>query len=390
MSNGERAKLPRFWAWFPYLLATPLVGLAGITIYSFTIDKASVFAVALVVAGGAFLTGGLLGFLFGVPRSLAGSETLPAEGAATGGYRANTNLEQISDWLTKILVGVGLVELGTLIKNGRRLAEYLAPALGDRPSSPSFAVAILILFAISGFLIFYLVTRLYLGPVFARAEEMMKVYVDQRIEEVEESRRQQEQNDVRALSLVNRVLQPDPGAPPVSQEELNEAIAAASPLVRAQIFARARDQRARAWRSREPEERDQMDRTVPVFHALVTADPDRYHRNYGQLGYALKDKREPDLTAAEAALTEAINIRDRRGEQSYFLLYEFNRAHCRILLDPSFAKGEKTDAESARAILGDLQRAARLRGLRDQILASDPFARWLALNELTEDDLTGR
>jgi hypothetical protein len=91
----------------------------GILIYAWSVHSGSVLAVALLVAGAAFLGGALLGFLFGIPRSLAveatpaGTTAEPVEaGQRAALYRSNTNLEQISDWLTKILVGVGLVELG--------------------------------------------------------------------------------------------------------------------------------------------------------------------------------------------------------------------------------------------------------------------------------------
>lgn len=129
----------------------------------------STLAVAALVAGGAFLVGGLLGFLFGIPRSLAGPEAAE-ERATTGGYRPNTNLEQISDWLTKILVGVGLVQFTTFAQHAGDLVTFLGPALGGDPLGESFAGATLVVYSVSGFLAFYLVTRLYLGRAFASAD----------------------------------------------------------------------------------------------------------------------------------------------------------------------------------------------------------------------------
>src|SRR6266508_6277591 len=94
--------------WLPYLIAVPVAGLGAILVYAW--GDWDILAVAALVAGGAFVAGGLLGFLFGIPRSLAGPEGSVDGAAAGGAYRPNTNLEQISDWLTKILVGVGLVQ----------------------------------------------------------------------------------------------------------------------------------------------------------------------------------------------------------------------------------------------------------------------------------------
>src|SRR5258708_423417 len=81
--------------------------------------------------GAAFISiGALLGFIFGIPRvprsaASAAPQPQPA-GGATGAastsappqddrrLTTNTNLEDISDWLTKILVGAGLAQLAVL------------------------------------------------------------------------------------------------------------------------------------------------------------------------------------------------------------------------------------------------------------------------------------
>jgi hypothetical protein len=165
-ARGDAARSPESVAWLAYvLLAVPVLGLAGVAIYSFAVAGAGVFATALLVAAAAFVAGGLLGFLFGIPRSVA------SEGATS---QANTNLVEISDWLTKILVGLGLVELGNLVDQVGRLVDFLAPSLGDEPGSESFTLAILILFNVTGFLVFYLATRLYVGLAFARVERQIR------------------------------------------------------------------------------------------------------------------------------------------------------------------------------------------------------------------------
>lgn len=60
---------------------------------------------ALLVGTAGFAGGGFLGFLFGVPR-MRTSESSAGEAAVL----SNTNLEQVSDWLTKIVIGVTLVQ----------------------------------------------------------------------------------------------------------------------------------------------------------------------------------------------------------------------------------------------------------------------------------------
>jgi hypothetical protein len=83
------------------------------------------------------------------------------------GFAGLNLLEQISDWLTKILVGVGLVQFTTLAQHAGELVEFLGPPLGGDPLGESFAAATLVVFGISGFLAFYLVTRIYLPLAFA-------------------------------------------------------------------------------------------------------------------------------------------------------------------------------------------------------------------------------
>jgi hypothetical protein len=103
-------------------------------------------SVGLLVAGAGLILGGLIGFLFGIPRSLQSEHPQqPAkskdgadgkddaarkdpQGREPDRYGANTNLEQISDWLTKILVGVGLTQLTRLPEGLSSTANYVGRA----------------------------------------------------------------------------------------------------------------------------------------------------------------------------------------------------------------------------------------------------------------------
>jgi len=152
--------------WLPYLVAIPLPAVALVATVVYAWGDWDIFAVAMLVAAGAFAAGGLLGFLFGIPRSLANPQG-GEDDSSSGAPRPNTNLEQISDWLTKILVGVGLVQFTTLAQHARDLVEFLGPPLGGDPYGESFAAATLVVFGVSGFLAFYLVTRIYLPLAFA-------------------------------------------------------------------------------------------------------------------------------------------------------------------------------------------------------------------------------
>lgn len=122
----------------------------------------------VLIACASFLVGVLLGFIFGIPRALQSQPQNPADTGPT--YHVNTNLEQISDWLTKIIVGVSLVELGRVPELVKRLGAYLSTCLGDLCKSPSVAVVVVVLFAVLGFLAGYLLTRLYLTGAFRRRD----------------------------------------------------------------------------------------------------------------------------------------------------------------------------------------------------------------------------
>src|SRR5204862_8287798 len=115
------------------------IALLAIVIYAWG-DWARL-AVAGLVAGGAWVTGGLIGFLFGIPRSLADQDRRGDQSGPSARYQANTNLEQISDWLTKILVGVGLVKFTAFARLIVDLVSFLWPAHGGAYMGEIFAGA---------------------------------------------------------------------------------------------------------------------------------------------------------------------------------------------------------------------------------------------------------
>lgn len=124
-----------------------------------------------------WLSGGaLVGFLFGIPRIIQPEDIVRADGtkptapeASNYRQRVNTNLEQISDWLTKIIVGLGLIELRRLPGLLHRAAEYMTWT-GCAVTCPPFAAAIVVTLSILGFFTGYLTTRMFLASAFGRAD----------------------------------------------------------------------------------------------------------------------------------------------------------------------------------------------------------------------------
>ena len=409
-----------------------LLGLASVPVYALYSADRSQFLVAWSVGsllcGGAMLTGVLLGFLFGIPRTrqreggivpdasgapdATPGQDKPAEPptaspqpaqASSVSYRANTNLEEISDWLTKILVGVGLTQIDAIQKGFAELTEQAAMGLGNQPHSQIYAAALIGFAIVPGFLYGYLWTRLYLASVMRDADQAalgaLTQSVRQASREVEHIKRQSE-HDAQARNLVDRQLNPIRDLPAVPPHALDAALKLASRPVRVNSFNKAYLVRHDNWR----DHKDKMELSIPVFRALIHSDTEnQFHRNHAQLGYALMDKEIPDWAEALAELSAAIKIRDERKEKGW-LDYEFWRSICRIMNDGDYRQGKASAPHARQAILADLEAAmqdGRPRGLlteaQREFAASPAQARkkqreaaildWLKLNGLSAAQL---
>lgn len=135
-------------------------------------NRLQTVGVALLVALAAVASGALLGFLFGIPRAGAGDATSASKTFEwqRRPYAPNTNLEQISDWLTKIVVALGLAQLTRIPSEYESLANYVSRAFGEQQVPPSLAAVMLAYYAILGFLVTYLWTRLFLSGEFNRVD----------------------------------------------------------------------------------------------------------------------------------------------------------------------------------------------------------------------------
>jgi hypothetical protein len=122
--------------------------------------------------------GSLFGFLFAIPRAVSGRDDNVATRAVHARLAANTNIEQISDWLTKLLVGVGLVELKELPQGLSAAAAYVAQGLGSEPGLVQFSAALLVFFSVEGFLGGYLATRIFFQRVFEEADIVLEEDAD--------------------------------------------------------------------------------------------------------------------------------------------------------------------------------------------------------------------
>jgi hypothetical protein len=124
-------------------------------------------AVALLWSMAPAGLGATLGFLFAVPRPRSNGD-----GKSEGGkndYQPSP-IDQIADWLTKIIVGVGLVEYAAVRDSLWRTARFVGQALGGRERDVAIALAGILYFGTLGMLAAYLSTRLYLNRALGAAD----------------------------------------------------------------------------------------------------------------------------------------------------------------------------------------------------------------------------
>lgn len=127
--------------------------------------------------------GSLLGFLFGVPKVVVDTEgdgKAMRQRAGLTAHLPNTNLDSISDWLTKAIVGVGLVELREIPRMILRAAEFVAGGAAATPMARSTAAALIVLFLSLGFIGGYVNTRLYFAAAFKKVEDQEEATRDRR------------------------------------------------------------------------------------------------------------------------------------------------------------------------------------------------------------------
>lgn len=180
-----------------------------------------------------------------------------------------------------------------------------------------------------------------------------------------------------ALVLSHRQMFGDRGVDPVDPARLVTVLKRSTSQVRKAILNLAQDLRRETWFA----DKNRMQRTIPVFEALVKADP-MWHASFGNLGFALKDKFDPDLRRAYDCLTRAVELRGDRVEEGIF--YQYSRALCLIQLDANFVARKPSDAATRAAVLEPLRQARReLDATWDQVMDypdSVDIRAWLELN----------
>ena len=348
----------------------------GVSLGSNTGQDFAVFAASALIAAAAASVGAIVGFIFAIPRALQSSDIQPDHKYTR--YLENTNLEQISDWLTKILVGISLVQISSLRPALAALGRNLAPMLGGRAASAGIGVAICVTAALSAFLLAYLWTRVAVSWTFALTGRDL----GDALEEIKEDNARKENSDAEALAALHQHLA---GRVEQTVESLAAVFKKASKPILEQIYSQTEYERRRTWLGGPLQAAH--NRVIPVFRALIESDTGHpNHEYYGSLGFALKNQEGPDYKGAIDKLTEAIKL---RGPNNGWVIYEYVRAICRITRPGS-------EGQEVQSIRDDL-RAAKLLGPKYFEGVKNPsdrrqedreaIAQWLEDNELTYETL---
>lgn len=168
----RRGLLGHITTWLAFLgIAAPVGGTAWIAVYAFSTQgsHATYLGVGVLTSLAAFVVGCFVGFLLGIPRAVSSGELRQNQSAAaaagSSGLGASSNLAEISDWLTKLVLGAGLVELTRLGGPVASLIDNVAAGLHSAGASAAsvqtakvMAGAIIFGYVIMGLLDGYIVT----------------------------------------------------------------------------------------------------------------------------------------------------------------------------------------------------------------------------------------
>ena len=156
----------------PFSWTIPVAIVAALVVVLVYGESRQKVVTLLLISGAATVIGVLIGFLFGIPRvAVRPAATAPGDGeGSTPALETNTNLEHISDWLTKIIVGVSLVQADEIVMRFDSMLDELARMQLPKP----LMGGITLFFLISGFLNGYLWTRLILTRYFFMNERALR------------------------------------------------------------------------------------------------------------------------------------------------------------------------------------------------------------------------
>jgi hypothetical protein len=129
-------------------------------LYILSDSSRSNFGYVILWALAYFILGVLVGFIFSIPKE-ATSRT-PNPSATDNRKSFKNNLTEISDWLTKVVIGAGLVELKQIPPYIMRIAEKMSV---DLHMGRTLCAALIVYYLCCGLIFGYLIMQLVLWEI---------------------------------------------------------------------------------------------------------------------------------------------------------------------------------------------------------------------------------
>lgn len=307
------------------------IGCLAILSYSFHSGMLGQFlrvsAVGILVAGAASASGCLLGFIFAIPRvgapavgerkrpsaretPSAESVDLAAQNSDEHAYLAardsqnlrNGNLVEISDWLTKIIVGIGLVELHSIIDGLSKLSYYLAPGLQPVPclsgaacadslsSAQAAGMAIVVFYFALGFLMGYVWTMVFFPSDLKEENWLLSKLIERRNASLAKKNEELNQKNDKLTKLVHTTNALFAAEGHICKGQLDEAMKiiekaiADDPTSGAAVMTKARILKRIAMKS-EPPDPDRLKQAITCANHSIALLPDKGEPLYNKACY---------------------------------------------------------------------------------------------------------
>lgn len=189
--------------------------IGGIGLVGFPLQIAGVglnlMFISLMISCASFMSGFFVGILFGIPKRNNGGN---------GDYTLNNSLVEIADWLTKIIVGLGLVNIKQIPTMLLGIGKYVQAETNLTGTSISvFTMSIIVFYSVFGLYIGYNYMRLVLSGKYKDADDNL---IEQLVQAKQELNKKQ--NEVVEVKQANVALLDKMNEPQKLIEEVKEAV----------------------------------------------------------------------------------------------------------------------------------------------------------------------
>jgi len=156
---------------------------------------------SVLMAAASYICGFFLGFLFGLPKRVTDTQMT---------YNLNNNLVDISDWLTKIIIGLGLVEIKSIPVYLLSVGSYVQRSTNGDESIKIYSVCCIVYFTIFGLYYGFNYMRLFLSAQFKEADDNLlkkEAQLSLKKEELEQQNLAPDNIDASASKTINEYNQ---------------------------------------------------------------------------------------------------------------------------------------------------------------------------------------